>query len=113
MEHIYYIRIGEQIKNKRKQVNLTQEKLAEYVGVSATHICNIENAKTKLSLDLLCTICETLCCSIDSIVYGDYVSVDNNKYFELLNQCSTQESNMIYDVVYALVELFKKNKNIL
>lgn len=46
----------------RKLRGLTQEELAEIVGVSRTHLSNIEapNMPTSISLDLLFTIADAL-----------------------------------------------------
>ena len=47
---INYKDIGVRVKQERINKNITQEKLAELSGVSVTHMSNIENANTKLSL---------------------------------------------------------------
>lgn len=47
---INYKDIGIRIKQERINQNITQEKLAEITGISVTHMSNIENANTKLSL---------------------------------------------------------------
>ena len=53
---IDYIVIGQRIKGIRKQKKYTQEKLAENLDVSTVYISQIENGKTKLSLEMLINI---------------------------------------------------------
>lgn len=53
-----YVKLGLNIVYYRKQMNLTQEKLAEKIGVARNHIGNIENARTSVSLDVLFSLAE-------------------------------------------------------
>jgi len=43
--------IAEFVKNRRKEVNLTQEEFAERTGVALTVIRKIEQGKTNLNLE--------------------------------------------------------------
>jgi len=43
--------LSEFVKERRKEVNLTQEEFAEWIGVALTVICKIEQGKTNLNLD--------------------------------------------------------------
>lgn len=53
-----YVKLGLNIVYYRKQMNLTQEELAERIGVARNHIGNIENARTSVSLDVLFSLAE-------------------------------------------------------
>lgn len=57
-----YIEIGYNIAYYRKHANMTQEQLAEKVGISRSHISAIEapNIVRKISLDLLFNIADVL-----------------------------------------------------
>lgn len=61
---INYKDIGVLVKQERINKNITQEKLAELSGVSVTHMSNIENANTKLSLPVLINIANATLFSI-------------------------------------------------
>ncbi len=54
------IRLGKQIKRYRKRAGLTQERLAEKVRVSTTHIGLVETGKRRISLKTLQKIASTL-----------------------------------------------------
>jgi transcriptional regulator with XRE-family HTH domain len=57
---IDYKVIGCRIKQVRQRKRITQEKLAETLGVSAVYISRIENGKAKLNLEMLVSIADLL-----------------------------------------------------
>lgn len=56
----FYIKLGNNIKNKRESLGITQQQLADIVGVGINHLGKIEVAYSKPSLDLLIAIAEAL-----------------------------------------------------
>lgn len=69
------IKIGEIIKGKRKERNLTQEELAGILGVSKAAISKWENAECYPDITLLPKIAKTFNISIDELF--DYAKEDN------------------------------------
>lgn len=57
--------LGKRVKIARKEKRLTQEELASLCDCTPTHICNIENGKIGISLDLLFKISILLGKSMD------------------------------------------------
>ncbi len=57
-----YIRIGLNISLQRKLKKMTQFELAEKIGISRTHMSNIEapNMITPVSLEVIFDICDVL-----------------------------------------------------
>ena len=57
-----YIRIGLNISLQRKLKRMTQIELAEKIGISRTHMSNIEapNMVTPVSLEVIFDICDVL-----------------------------------------------------
>ena len=57
-----YIRIGLNISLQRKLKKMTQIELAERIGISRTHMSNIEapNMVTPVSLEVIFDICDVL-----------------------------------------------------
>ena len=51
-----YYDVGQRIRKIRKARGLSQEQLAEKVGISTTHMSHIETANTKLSLPVFVDI---------------------------------------------------------
>lgn len=60
--------IGKKVKNLRISRDLYQSELAQRVGVTQTHISDIENGKKTPSLDLIIRISNSLGCSVDYLV---------------------------------------------
>lgn len=65
---IDYKAIGKRIRRYRKMHDITQEELSNRVDVTCSHISNIENAKTKVSLPLLVDIANALDVSADDLL---------------------------------------------
>ena len=60
--------IGESIKSKRIERDITQSELADMVGVSKTYIYLIENDKKTPSLKMIMKISRVLRYSVDEII---------------------------------------------
>lgn len=60
--------IGENIKNKRLEYDIEQQKLAQRIGVSKAMICGIEKGVKIPSVALLVSIADTLHCSVDELL---------------------------------------------
>lgn len=67
MEHENY---GALVKNLRIDNNLTQNQVAESLGVTPGYISNVENGRTAMSLRMLTYYARLVGCSLDSLV-GD------------------------------------------
>lgn len=67
-----YKAIGKRIKIARIKADLTQERLAELIDISPTHLSNIETGTTRVSLNTIISIANALS------VTGDDLLCDNN-----------------------------------
>lgn len=63
-----YYKVGQKIRKSRKAQGLSQEQLAEMVGISLPHMSHIETANTKLSLPVLVDIAAALGVSTDELL---------------------------------------------
>ena len=54
-----YITMGQRIKQRRKELNMTQADFAEKLGISQNHISAIECGSQHLSFELFVSICNT------------------------------------------------------
>ncbi len=59
---------GTKIKDLRVQNNLTQNQVAEALGVTPGYISNVENNRTAMSLRILTYYARLVGCSLDSLV---------------------------------------------
>lgn len=62
-----YRRMGQRIRMYRQRQGLTQERLAELVGVSTSFVGHIERGSRKASLETLEGICKVLMISMDDV----------------------------------------------
>lgn len=62
--------MGVRIAGIRRSHKMTQETLAEMLGVTPKHISHVENATSCLSLKNLVQFCSYFNCSLDYIVLG-------------------------------------------
>lgn len=66
-----YQAMGRRIRQRRRWLDMTQEQLAEAVGVCTSFIGHIERGSRKLSVETLWAICKALEISMDDIVAGE------------------------------------------
>ena len=65
-----YKAMGGRIKALRMNKGFLQVTLAKKLGVSQTHMSNIERGRTGVTLENLVNMAETLECSLDKLVLG-------------------------------------------
>ena len=63
-----YYEIGQRIRKFRKAHQLSQEELAERIGISTTHMSHIETGNTKLSLPVLVSLADALEVGTDDLL---------------------------------------------
>ena len=102
---INYADIGKRIQEKRKQLCITQEKLAELVELSVQHMSGIETGKTMFSFPTCLRIANALELSMDELLCGSLVrgkTVMQHEFAELLSDCDAAEAQIILDMAKAL-----------
>lgn len=100
-----YYEIGQRIRRYRKALNLSQEELAEKVGISTTHMSHIETGNTKLSLPVLVDLSNVLSVQTDAVIFGEKQenkTLLKGELSDIIASCTTQELNILMDLVKAL-----------
>lgn len=99
-----YYKIGQRIRKLRKAQGLSQEQLAERIGISVTHMSHIETGNTKLSLPVFMRIADELGVPTDDLLHDPSASQDASihEIDELLAHCSPQQVRIISDIVRAV-----------
>lgn len=59
---------GALVKSLRQKMGLTQNQVAESLGVTPGYICNVENNRTAMSLRILTYYARLIGCSLDALV---------------------------------------------
>ena len=96
------IKIGRFIAEKRKEKKLTQEELAEKLGVTSKTISRWENGNYMPDISLLKSLSEELGITVNDLISGE--KVDEDHYQEKL------EENIINTIDYTSKKVSEKNK---
>ncbi len=92
--------IGTRICSRRKELNLTQEQLAESMNVSIQMISNLERGNKAIKIDNLLNLCDILKVSTDFILTGKH----NNNDIETLMSKILKLSESDYKMIELLVD---------
>ncbi len=96
------VKIGKFIAEKRKEKKLTQESLAEKLGVTSKTISRWENGNYMPDISLLKPLSEELGVTLNDLISGE--KVDQEHYQEKL------EENIISTIDYTNKKVYEKNK---
>ena len=110
-----YYKVGQRIRKFRKACHLSQEQLAEKVGISTTHMSHIETGNTKLSLPVLVDIADVLCVQTDELLYDipkNGKVLIKEEIEGILDSCTLQDMYILEDVMRAVkISLDKHRKS--
>ncbi len=101
---IDYKAIGRRVKLARTRKNLTQENVAEAIGVSAPHMSNIETGSSKVSLPTLIALSNVIDVSVDELLCDNVIrskAVFEREMETLLTDCDDYEIRVLTDVLKA------------
>ncbi len=99
---IDYAKLGMRIKEIRISKNLTQDNLAQMVDCNVSHVSNIENAHTKVSLIALLAIANALDTTIDYLLSDQYVKSENaldGAILKALKKCDNAKKERILKMI--------------
>lgn len=69
--------LRETIRNERKNRRITQEELAEMLGISPTHVKHMESGHRKPSIEMLFELAKILNISLDEVIFPRNGTPDN------------------------------------
>ena len=110
-----YKAIGKRIKIARIKADLTQEKLSEMVGVSPTHMSNVETGTTRVSLTTIVGIANALGITSDDLLCDSVIKakVQFEKDIALvLEDCDEYEIRVIRDRAAATKETLRRDEKL-
>lgn len=102
LQEIDYSKLGRNIKSIRISKGLTQDNLAELVSCNTSHISNIENNHTKVSLNVLLAIANVLNTSIDYLLSDQYENSSlalDNEILRVLANCDNEKKEKILKII--------------
>lgn len=99
MINVNLIEIGKRIQNRRKQLALTQEQLAEKMNVSIQMVSNLERGNKAIRIDNLINLSQILDVSTDYILTGKETQEDNSIFIKRIAMLSQKERKMVESLV--------------
>ena len=99
-----YKAIGKRIKIARIKKNLTQEAIADKIGITPQHVSNIETGNASVSLTTLVAIANTLTVSVNDLLCDTVLiskAVFEKEPKELFEDCNEYEIRVLVDVLKA------------
>ncbi len=93
-------KIGKYISNKRKELKLTQEQLAEKLGVTDRSVSRWENGKSMPDLSILKSLCEVLNINLEELFSGEDKKIGNS---ETINYIKYQKKLYRYRLLVMLI----------
>ena len=103
---IFLINLGQRIAARRKELGMTQEQLAERLGLSLQSISCIELGKKAVRPENLANLCKHLNVSVDYILYGKR---DESQMNDTIKKLSSLDPEA-YNAVKNMVDLLYENK---
>ena len=95
------IKYGQKLKRARESLGLTQEKVAEYLGLGPRYISDIERNKTKGSIDTLIKLCNIYNITPNDLL-SEYIYFDiktNSIELSAFYSLSEENQQMILDLI--------------
>ncbi len=96
--------IGKRIHSRRKELHITQERLAEKMEVSVQMISNLEQGKKAIRPENLVKLCNVLDISADYILMGVRSNYELSCFSEKYSMLSPEQQNLVEMLVYNLLK---------
>ena len=112
--------IGKRIKIARIRTNMTQESVADKIGVTPQHVSNIETGNSSVSLTTLVAIANLLNVSVDELLCDTLLKskpVFIKEADDIFKDCNEYEVRVLVDVLKATkssmrnIKLFESSMN--
>lgn len=105
METVDLKGMGERIRTRREELNISREQLAEQLDVSTKFISDIECGIRGVSLKRLVLLSSNLFISVDYILFG---SLDGSEYVftELIRKCPSNKKLQLLNIIKQIIDSY-------
>lgn len=99
--------LGKRLKREREMRELTQEQLAEILGISQKMLSLIENGRRRATIDLIIKFSDVFVITLDELIKGEYIKGNNVLDMACLKLKTLQpmEQDYILKMIEGFVEL--------
>lgn len=105
MKDSLFIEIGERIRIQRRRMGLTQEKVAEILGISVTYYGEIERGNRKISVERVITLCEKLDMEPNYLLLGE--KEKGRKLLSVFRDCPEEKEPALDQIIRCLAQLYR------
>ena len=108
-----YKLLGQRIRSARLSAGLSQEQLAEMVGLTSQHISHTEVASTKISLPSLVKVANALNTSVDKLLSDNIMDSKTHLLTDfqlLLDDCDGDEVYIILQAAESIKKSIRTRK---
>ena len=99
-----YMKIGDRIRECRKTNGLTQEELAELLGVSSNTVSSMENGQQNFKIDKLSQLARVFDVTTDYLLYGKVeCSYKENSDDNVIEQLMAEASRLPDSELFKLI----------
>ena len=100
MEKAKLADIGRRLRQRRTELGLTREKMAELADIGTGYYGQLEIGTSQMSLDTLLKLAQAMHVSTDHILFGDdRTPGDASPVIDLLNRCTPRELKLAEEVL--------------
>lgn len=107
MYNIDYKEMGMRIRAKRKELGLTQEKLAEKVEISTSHMGEIERGTSICSLAVIVNLATVLGLNLDTLIKGINTENANKALSDMLDAMPKDNKQLYIKLCENIAETLK------
>ena len=109
MDKINYKEIGNRIRQRRKELKLTQEKLSEILEITPTYISEIERGTGISSLATITKLSKVLKIDLDYLVFGISDTNIDKTFSKILNKIPKENQKLYIDICENIANTFINN----
>ena len=109
MDKINYKEIGNRIRQRRKELKLTQEKLSEILEITPTYISEIERGTGISSLATITKLSKVLKLDLDYLVFGISDTNIDKTFSKILNKIPKENQKLYINICENIANTFINN----
>lgn len=119
MQNVYNrIETGERLRQRRKELGLSREEIAEKIGRAEKYYADIERGSCGMSLETLIALSNVMGMSIDSIIYGKsfdsrmkerFSNVENEAWLTLISSLNEEKRKETRELLENIIVFSEKS----
>jgi len=108
--HKYANVLGDIVRQERLKADITQDELAERVGIDARTILKIENHRGNPKMEVLYPLVRALNIDANRIFYPETYqgAFELQKFHAFLSQCTDEELHNLYPICQAVLSVLRE-----